>query len=82
MQMVAVTNWKGWARGAEFRENTFFALGTARFGHEIKRNQDGTYGLGPGGTYRLRGQSLHSGRSLIGPTTLVRSSKRLRQNRN
>ena len=48
MQMVAVTNWKGWARGAEFRENTFFALGTARFGHEIKRNRDGTYELAPG----------------------------------
>lgn len=48
MQMVAVTNWNGWARDAVFRENTFFVLGTARFGHEIKRNQDGTYDLAPG----------------------------------
>ena len=48
MQMVAVTNWNGWARDAVFRENTFFVLGSARFGHESKRNKDGTYELAPG----------------------------------
>jgi hypothetical protein len=48
IQMVAVTNWEGWARDAVFRDNTFFVLGTARFGHEVKRNPDGTYELAPG----------------------------------
>ena len=48
MQMVAVTNWGGWAQDAVFRDNTFFVLGAARFGHEIKRNSDGTYELAPG----------------------------------
>jgi hypothetical protein len=48
MQMVAVTNWNGWSRDAVFRDNTFFVLGTARFGHEVKRNKDGTFELAPG----------------------------------
>lgn len=48
MQMLAVTSWKGWARDAVFRDNLFFAQGTARFGHEIRRNPDGTYELAPG----------------------------------
>jgi hypothetical protein len=48
MQMLAVTTWDGWPRDAAFRNNTFWVLGTARYGHEIKRNKNGTYHLAPG----------------------------------
>jgi len=48
MQMLAVTTWDGWPSDAVFRNNTFWSLGTARYGHEVKRNKDGTYELGPG----------------------------------
>jgi hypothetical protein len=47
-QMLAVTTWDGWPRDALFRNNTFWVLGTARYGHEIKRNKDGTYELASG----------------------------------
>ena len=48
MQMLAVTNWEGWASDAAFRNNVFWVLGTARYGHEVKRRKDGTYELAPG----------------------------------
>ncbi len=48
MQMLAVTNWNGWPSDAVFRNNLFWVLGTARYGHEVKRNKDGTYELAPG----------------------------------
>jgi hypothetical protein len=48
MQMLAVTNWNGWGRDALFRNNAFWVFGTARYGHEVKRNPDGTYELAPG----------------------------------
>lgn len=48
MQMLAVTSWDGWASDAIFRNNIFWVLGTARYGHEVKRNKDGTYQLAPG----------------------------------
>ena len=48
IQMLAVTNWQGWASDAIFRKNVFWVLGSARYGHEAKRNKDGTYELAPG----------------------------------
>lgn len=48
MQMLAVTNWNGWSRDALFRDNVFWVLGAARYGHQVKRNRDGTYDLAPG----------------------------------
>jgi Right handed beta helix region len=48
MQMLAVTDWDGWATGAVFRRNTFWVAGTARYGHEVSRKDDGTYGIAPG----------------------------------
>ncbi len=48
LQMLAVTSWEGWASDAIFRGNTFWVLGTARYGHEVKRRKDGTYDLAPG----------------------------------
>lgn len=47
-QMLAVTTWDGWPRDALFRNNTFWVFGTARYGHEVKRNKNGTYELAPG----------------------------------
>ncbi len=48
VQMLITTDWEGWAKGATFRNNSFFVEGTARYGHQTKRNSDGTYGLAPG----------------------------------
>jgi hypothetical protein len=48
MQMLAVTNWSGWAKDAVFRANTFWVAGTASYGHEVQRNKDGTYQLARG----------------------------------
>jgi hypothetical protein len=48
MQMLAVTSWDGWASDALFRKNIFWVLGTANYGHEVRRNKDGTYELAPG----------------------------------
>jgi hypothetical protein len=48
MQILAVTNWNGWSSDAVFRKNTFWISGTAQYGHEVKRNKDGTYDLAPG----------------------------------
>jgi hypothetical protein len=48
VQMLIMTNWSGWADGAVFRNNTFYVEGTARYGHEVSRKRDGTYGIGPG----------------------------------
>lgn len=48
VQILLVSNWNGWANGAVFRSNIFDVAGTGRFGHELKRNPDGTYEIGPG----------------------------------
>ncbi|NWF85265.1 MAG: right-handed parallel beta-helix repeat-containing protein, partial [Bryobacteraceae bacterium] len=48
VQLVLIADWSGWPKGLEFRDNLFHSEGTARYGHEISRAKDGTYGLGPG----------------------------------
>ncbi len=48
VQMVLMTDWMGWADGAIFRNNTFFVEGTARYGYQVSRSNDGTYGIAPG----------------------------------
>jgi hypothetical protein len=48
LQMLIATDWDGWANGALFRNNSFYVQGTARYGHQVSRNKDGTYGIGPG----------------------------------
>jgi hypothetical protein len=48
VQMLITTDWDGWADGAVFRNNWFYVQGTARYGHQVSRNKDGTYGIGPG----------------------------------
>lgn len=48
VQLALIADWNGWPKGLEFRDNLFLSRGTARYGHEISRAKDGTYGLGPG----------------------------------
>ena len=43
LQMLILTDWEGWADGAVFRNNLFDVQGTARYGHQVRRNDDGTY---------------------------------------
>jgi hypothetical protein len=48
VQMVITTDWDGWAGDAIVKNNRFFVEGTARYGHQAKRNPDGTYVMEPG----------------------------------
>ncbi len=48
VQMLLLTDWSGWADGAVFRGNTFFVEGTARYGYQVSRSNDGTYGIAAG----------------------------------
>jgi hypothetical protein len=48
VQMVLLADWSGWPKGIAFRDNLFQVAGTARYGHEVSRAKDGTYGMGPG----------------------------------
>jgi hypothetical protein len=48
VQVLLVSDWEGWSKGAVFRGNTFDVAGTGRYGHELKRNPDGTYQIGSG----------------------------------
>jgi len=47
VQLLLISSWDGWSNGALFRDNSFDVAGTGRFGHELKRNPDGTYIIGP-----------------------------------
>jgi hypothetical protein len=48
VQILLVSSWDGWSKGAVFRKNTFVAAGTGRFGHEVGRNEAGQYTIAPG----------------------------------
>jgi Right handed beta helix region len=48
LQMLITTDWDGWANGATFRNNFFYVAGTARYGHQASRRNDGTYEIAPG----------------------------------
>lgn len=48
VQMLMVGDWHGWPKQAIFENNTFYVQGTARYGHQVSRNQDGSYRIGPG----------------------------------
>ena len=45
---MLLSNWSGWAKDLELRDNLFHSEGLARYGHEISRTKDGAYGIGPG----------------------------------
>jgi hypothetical protein len=48
VQVLLVSSWDGWSKGAVFRQNTFDVAGTAHYGHEVSRSQDGKYEIAPG----------------------------------
>ncbi len=48
VQMLITTDWDGWATDAVVKNNRFLVEGTARYGHQVKRNPDGTYLMEPG----------------------------------
>ena len=48
VQMLLVSDWSGWSTGAVFRDNTFYVDGVARYGHGVKRIEDGTFTMEPG----------------------------------
>jgi len=48
VQLMLVTEWSGWSTGATLRNNRFYVDGTARYGHGVKRLEDGTYTMEPG----------------------------------
>lgn len=48
VQLLLLSDWNGWADGLEVRHNLFHSEGIARFGHQVSRSPNGSYGLGPG----------------------------------
>ncbi len=48
VQMLLLTDWSGWADGAVFRRNVFWVQGVARYGHQTRRREDGTYEIAAG----------------------------------
>ena len=46
--MLLLSDWSGWAKGLELRHNLFYSEGIGRYGHQVSRNADGSYGLAPG----------------------------------
>lgn len=48
VQTLLLSNWHGWAENTRFTNNIFVAQGTARYGHEASRAEDGTFQIAPG----------------------------------
>jgi hypothetical protein len=48
VQVLLLTDWSGWARGLELRDNLFQSEGVGRYGHQVSHRPDGSYVLGPG----------------------------------
>ncbi len=48
VQLVFWGNWNGFPGETYFWNNIFYVEGTARYGHEVSRNPDGTYNIEPG----------------------------------
>jgi hypothetical protein len=48
VRVLLVSDWSGWAKGLELRNNLFCSEGIGRYGHQVSRNADGSYGLAPG----------------------------------
>jgi hypothetical protein len=49
VQVLLLSDWSGWAKGLEMRNNLFHSEGVASYGHQISRNYgDGTYGIARG----------------------------------
>jgi hypothetical protein len=48
VQLLLTSSWQGWAEGAVFRNNTFYVEGVARYGHGVRKADDGKYAVEPG----------------------------------
>lgn len=48
VQILLVSQWDGWSTDALFRANLFDVRGTGRYGHEVARDEYGSYAIGPG----------------------------------
>lgn len=48
VNLLQLSNWKGWPNGVEFLSNRFYAEGTARYGYAIRNFDDGSYEIAPG----------------------------------
>jgi len=48
VQVLLVSNWEGWSKEAAFRRNIFDIGGTAHYGHEVHRSEEGKYEIAPG----------------------------------
>ncbi len=48
VQLMLTSEWSGWSTGTTLRNNKFYVDGTARYGHGVKRLDDGTYTIEPG----------------------------------
>jgi hypothetical protein len=48
VQVLLLSDWSGWANGLELRDNLFSSEGVARYGHQVTRSKDGSYGIAPG----------------------------------
>jgi hypothetical protein len=48
VNVVQMSNWHGWAKNTVFYNNIFYVDGTAHYGHELTRSEDGRFQIGPG----------------------------------
>lgn len=48
VQLLLLSDWSGWTDGLELRNNLFQSEGVARYGHQVSREKNGTYGIGSG----------------------------------
>jgi hypothetical protein len=58
VQMLLLSDWSGWAKDLELRNNLFVSDGAARYGHQSARGGDGSFeiqsGWGPAQNVRFR----------------------------
>lgn len=48
VNLIQMSDWNGWPSDTQFFNNIFYVEGTARYGHEVSRTEDGLFKIGPG----------------------------------
>jgi hypothetical protein len=70
VQMLLLSDWSGWAKDLEFRNNLFVSDGIARYGQQASRGEDGSFevkaGWGPAQEVRFH-DNRYEGRHLDKP---------------
>jgi hypothetical protein len=66
VNLVQISDWKGWPEDMEFTRNRFGVSGSARCGYAIGRTSDGLFKIAPGMGLALRTQFL---RNVFGATS-------------